>query len=260
MIRLSIIIPFLNSHELVRRQVLWFHKLNLPDEVELIFMDDGSRPPIEIPEPPCKNFRLIPTNDFRPWTSSLARNTAAKIAQGKYFLMTDGDYIVTREAVERGLTFNGDREGFKRYFGILDENGCLRTDHETLLQYGVDAEYLRTRKGKISPHPNNYIIRREVFQMIGGYDEFRILNRSYPQGEDRQFKRDLMKLAEEGIVKLPETDDRAIIYMFPNGQFCGDVDYNPFGLFHNLTRKTGNNYWYYHPKLASCKSVKDDRK
>jgi hypothetical protein len=29
--------------------------------------------------------------------------------------------------------------------------------------------------------------------------------------------------------------------MFPNGQYCGDVDYNPFNLFHALTRKTEYN-------------------
>jgi len=34
------------------------------------------------------------------------------------------------------------------------------------------------------------------------------------------------------------------LLMFPNGQYCGDVDYNPFGLFHTLTRKTDKNHWY----------------
>ena len=252
LIRLSIIIPFLNSHELVRRQVLWFKKLNLPDEVEVIWMDDGSDPPIVIRDSPCTNFHLIATNDFRPWTSSLARNKAAKLAQGEYFLMTDGDYIVTQQAVERALTFDGDREGFKRYFGILDENGELRTDEETLIRYGVNPEYFRSRKGKISPHPNNYIISRRVWDMVGGYDEDRILNREYPQGEDRKFKRDLMALQEKGLIKIEDDDRRAKIYMFPNGQFCydgRDVDANPFNLFHTLTRKTDNNYWYHHPKL-----------
>ena len=38
--------------------------------------------------------------------------------------------------------------------------------------------------------------------------------------------------------------DRTTLWMFPNGQFCGDVDYNPFGLFHGLTRKTEQNHWY----------------
>ncbi len=92
----------------------------------------------------------------------------------------------------------------------------------------------------------------------GGYDEFRILNRSYPQGEDRQFKRDLKKLAEEGKINLEDGDQRAKVYMLPTGQFCADgcdVDYTPFGLMHTLTRKTANNYWYHHPKLLRGREV-----
>lgn len=244
--RLSIIIPFLNSHEIVRRQVLWFKKQDLPDAVEIIFMDDGSEPALEVTDPP-RNFRLIPTNDKRPWTSSLARNKAAKLAEGAYFLMTDGDYIVPRAAVDRALSFQGDRLGFRRRFGVLDENGDLLYDDATLLKYGVSPDYLKKRKGWISPHPNNFIMRREVFELMGGYDEDLILTRPYPQGEDRHFKRDLMKLAEEGKIKLTD-EERATIFMFPNGQYCGDVDYNPFGLFHDLSRKTDNNPWFKHAR------------
>ena len=47
-IRLSIIIPVLNSHEIVRRQIEHFKKMDLPDDVELIIVDDGSDPPLEI--------------------------------------------------------------------------------------------------------------------------------------------------------------------------------------------------------------------
>ncbi len=39
--RLSIIIPVLNSHEIVRRQALHWEKLNLPDNIEIIIVDDG---------------------------------------------------------------------------------------------------------------------------------------------------------------------------------------------------------------------------
>lgn len=46
-IKLSIIIPVLNSHEIVRRQIEHFRKMNLPDDVELIIVDDGSDPPLE---------------------------------------------------------------------------------------------------------------------------------------------------------------------------------------------------------------------
>jgi len=46
-VKLSIIIPVLNSHEIVRRQIEHFRKMNLPDDVELIIVDDGSDPPLE---------------------------------------------------------------------------------------------------------------------------------------------------------------------------------------------------------------------
>jgi hypothetical protein len=39
-------------------------------------------------------------------------------------------------------------------------------------------------------------------------------------------------------------EHRPILYMFPNGKYCGDVDHNPFGLFHTLTRKTKQNPYY----------------
>jgi len=47
-IRLSIIIPVLNSHEIVRRQIAHFEKMDLPDDIELIIVDDGSDPPLEL--------------------------------------------------------------------------------------------------------------------------------------------------------------------------------------------------------------------
>ena len=46
--KLSIIIPVLNSHEIVRRQIEHFKKMDLPDDIELIIVDDGSDPPLEI--------------------------------------------------------------------------------------------------------------------------------------------------------------------------------------------------------------------
>ena len=42
--RLSIIIPVLNSHEVVRRQLLHFERIGLPPDTELILVDDGSDP------------------------------------------------------------------------------------------------------------------------------------------------------------------------------------------------------------------------
>jgi hypothetical protein len=61
------------------------------------------------------------------------------------------------------------------------------------------------------------------------------------------FKRTWTHFYKRGKVTL--CDYRPMLYMFPTGQFCGDVDFNPYGLFHDLTRKVEGNYWYhYHEK------------
>ena len=262
--KLSVIIPFLNSHELVRRQILWFKKMDLPDEVEILFMDDGSDPPLRTDDPP-RNFAIHATNDFRPWTSSLARNRAAKIAKGDYFLMTDGDYIVPKEAILRCLEYQGDKLRFRREFGVLDEFGNLTQDHAVLIAHGLPAERLAEKGTQFPPHPNNFCMRRETFFLIGGYDETRILSRPYPQGEDRGFKRAWAKLVEAGKVHddgLDPVDNRPTIYMIPNGQWGGDVDHNPLDqygkpLMHTLSRKTVENHWYTHPR-PGVKGIEDD--
>jgi hypothetical protein len=240
--------PFLNSHEIVRRQLIYMRNQNYPDDVEIIFMDDGSDPPLEIPKNPPKNFTLHATNDFRRWTSSIARNTGAKLAKGEYLFMVDGDYIISREAVEIARRFDEDRLGCRRQFGVLTEDGELTQAHDVLLQYGLVPGRIKERGVRIPPHPNHFVMRKAVYEEMGGYDEERILSLDYPQKEDTHFKRKLRRLQIDGKLRVSDTE-RPTLYMFPNGQFCGDVDYNPFGLFHNLTRKTAHNHWYSHPRF-----------
>jgi hypothetical protein len=128
----------------------------------------------------------------------------------------------------------------------LDENGNFTQDMEVMKAYGLVRDLVK--KGlRFSAHPNNFVIRREIFELIGGYREDYILSRPYPQKEDTEFKRRLVVLTEEGKIQRYD-GERPTIYMFPNGQFCGDVDYNPFNLFHTLSRKTKQNHWYLNPR------------
>jgi glycosyltransferase involved in cell wall biosynthesis len=242
--KLSIVVPVLNSHEIVRRQLLHFQKMGIPDGVEIIYMDDGSYPPLDNPGT-VRNLRIVQTHDNREWTWAIARNSGAKLAQGDYLLMTDIDYIIPRKAIEDALAFNGDYMGCRREFGILDENGDFTQDLDTLVKYGLLESRIPTRGVNLPAHPNNFVIRKSLFWEMGGYREDRV-GRPYPQGEDSLFKKQRCKFREAG--KLVESEYRPTIYMFPNGQFCGDVDFNPFGLFHDLSRKTEANYWYKHPR------------
>ena len=236
-IRLSIIVPVLNSHEIVRRQILHYQKIGVPSDIEIIFMDDGSDPPIA---GELKNLKIERTHDTRPWTWALARNKGAKLARGEYLLMTDLDYIISREAIKSALQFNGDKMRFKREFGVLDETGTFTQDIDVLKTYGLLPERIRTRGVKLAPHPNNFVMRKDLFFAMGGYRED-CIGLPYPQGEDTLFKQIWAEWLKAGRVK--DHDYRPTIYMFPNGRYCGDVDSNPFGLFHNLSRKSRKNPW-----------------
>jgi len=247
--KLSIVISVLNSHEIVRRQFLHFENLGLPKDVEILIMDDGSTPPLEY-HGNLSNLQIIPVNNptlthrkdgmFADGRVSVARNLGAKMAKGDSILMTDIDYVIMGDSIDAGRTLKYDKQGFRRQFGVLDENGCLTQNLDVLRKHGLMEE--RIANGlRFSPHPNNFIMRRSVFFDIGGY-RTNILEREYPSGGDRWFKRDWSKRFAEGKVTI--SPERTTLYMFPNGQWCGDVDADPLNLFHGLSRKTKSNHWY----------------
>ncbi len=221
--RVSIVIAILNSHEVVRRQLLHFEKLNLSDDVEIIFIDDGSEPPLQ---GSLKNLTIYPTNDKRPWTQPIARNIGAKMAKGEYLICTDIDHILSRPLIDMVLNTDYDVIRFKREAGVLDENGEFTQDMDVLHSYG----YEKHRTLKMNPHGNSYAIRRELFLELGGSQQ----RTSYPNRDEQKIKRGLHRLGDK--VKMLTDDGRPTIYMIPNGRFCGEKDFNPFGLFHNLPR------------------------
>jgi len=212
--------------------------MNLPDSVEFIILDDGSDVPLK---GEMRNLTIYFTNDKRPWTVELARNLGARMARGEYFLMTDIDYIIPKDAIESALELKEDKMRFKRQFGVLDENGNLTQDFDVLRKYGLLESRIQERGVNLAPHPNNFVMRKEAFWSLGGYQED-LVDRPYPNKGDTYFKRAWSRAYENGAVTMCEY--RPTLYMFPNGQYCGDVDYNPFNLFHDLTRKTETNYWY----------------
>jgi glycosyltransferase involved in cell wall biosynthesis len=244
--KLSVIVSVLNSHEILRRQMLHWSKMDLPDDVEIIYLDDGSDPPLVRPGWAQKNIRIHATNDFRPWTVEVARNLGARMAKGRNLLMTDVDYIIGRDSIEAGRNLTLDKQCFRRQFGVLDEEGNVTQDMAILKQYGLEEGRARTRGVNMPPHPNNFIMNRDCFFRLGGYRED-LVDRPYPNKGDTYWKRTWAEARERGEVTI--NADRTTLFMFPNGQYCGDVDYNPFGLFHDLTRKTEQNHWYMKGKV-----------
>lgn len=240
-INLSIIITVLNSHEILRRQLLHFDKIGIPEGVEVIILDDGSTPQLEASPRPW--LTIHKTNDFREWTWAVARNTGAKLAKGKYFIMVDLDHIITREIIDQVLAFKGDHIRFNREFAVLDKDGNFTQNIDVLRSYGL----LKERDIHLNPHRNQFAMHKDLYWKMGGYREDRI-GKPYPQREDGDFAKLWDKFYEKGEIKdfddLVGYDKRTTLYMFPNGKYCGDVDSNPFNLFHTLTRKTNKNPYY----------------
>jgi glycosyltransferase involved in cell wall biosynthesis len=231
--KLSIVIPVLNSHEIVRRQLLYFKKMPLPDDAEIILIDDGSEPPLTRNGYGLMNLTILYTNDKRPWTQPIARNMGAKAARGEFLITTDIDHIISKQLIEFSKNSKYDYGRFKREFGIITENGDFTQDVDILKEYGFPTERLKSR-GLHLPVHHSMFIRRSVYFDAGGFPEERI---TYPNREEAVIRQELFRMQAKGkITKCPD-DEREIIYMFPNGHYCGDVDYNPFNLFHTLSRK-----------------------
>jgi glycosyltransferase involved in cell wall biosynthesis len=228
----SIIIAVLESYEVVRRQVLWFDRWMKPfaDRWELVIVDDGSEPAIEI-EPP-KNYRLrllrVPPHE-QPWTQPAARNLGvASCVNSEYVYMTDIDHIITPEAVEDADQFDGDKLHFHRQIGALDERGVLLLSDADLLAFGAQPKDLKKR----DEHYNTFSIRKAIHDKLGGYDE-RFCGKY--GGDDTDYARRYGELHYSGGCKRSEMS-RASIYVFP------DPKSDRKEIFHSLRRR-GHTEW-----------------
>ena len=232
--KLSIIHPILDSHEIVRRQILHYEKMNLPDNVEIILMDDGSIPPLSFHRE-VKNLTIYPTNDFRDWSEHIARNKGAEIASGEYVALIDIDYIIPRETIDILLKFDGDKMNIKRRFGILDKHGDILHDRKTLKTWGLQKKWLK--RTHVPGHRSQFIMRKSLFQEIGGYRED-LSGKAHPMGggAGQYFFKKWTRWENKGKVKSDE--NKVSVFFFPAGKHCdgGDINYNPFGIFHNLSR------------------------
>lgn len=218
--KVSVVISVYQSYEIVRRQVLHFMKMDLP--FELIIVDDGSEPPIK--------WASYQTGNKLAWTQGLGRNLGASKAKGEYLFMTDIDHIISKEAMEDALNFTGNKMIFRRQVGVLDELGNLRQDKETLGEWGYDKDNLDA-----SVHGNTFVIKKSIFDELGGYSPEHSLKGYHPKSHDGDDCHFNTKWNRKFAGTRPEMGRD--IYMFPTGRFNKTGDLNPFGFFHNLSQE-----------------------
>lgn len=177
MAELSIIIAVLDSHEVVKRQLFHFEKMNLPDEVEFIIVDDGSIPPLKdylkenVKRTIGLNYLIIETNDQRKWSQPCARNTGAHVASSERLLMTDIDHVLSKEAIEFCLQSDADKVMFPRHWAVLDEGGGISQSPHVLHKYGLPKKIWEERKFNGGMHHNTFMMQKKHFMELDGYDE-----------------------------------------------------------------------------------------
>lgn len=236
--KVSIVMAVLNSPEIARRQILHYNKLNLPDDVEVLFIDDGSDPPLDLSFIK-KNFNFLQfaTKDFRPWTQPTARNFGVRRAVGEYLICTDLDHIIDNDAIAAARNPQGyDIIRFSRQAAVLDEDGNFTQDIGVLREWGLMERYIR-RNFKLAPHGNSYIFRKELYEELGGVSERYCGTGVYPNREELPLKQKVKPLYYSGEIKLWDKPPKPTIYMIPNGKYCGHINFNPFGFFHTLDRR-----------------------
>lgn len=234
-IKVTIIVSIYNSHGVLARQIKHLHSMALPEDVEVIIVDDGSRPPFARQDYDLNNLSIYRTDNQLAWTQGLGRNLGAAKARGDYLLMTDADHILSRAAIEDARQFAGDRLMFPRFFGVLLEDGTLSQDLPVLREYGLDVDHLGRRGLYASVHLNTFSIRRATFEHLGGYDPEHSLVGLHPvsrRGDDCYFNTKWNHFAQERGIEIVLGSP---IYMFPIGRFHIRGETNPMGLFHNLS-------------------------
>jgi glycosyltransferase involved in cell wall biosynthesis len=153
-------------------------------QIEVIIVDDGSPEPavdVERPEglPALRIYRVL---EDRPWHQHAARNLGAKMAHGPWLLLTDIDHVLTAESADALLKRAHRLHGNTAYM-------LHRVEADTGLPTVND-------RGQLKPHPNSFVMSRDLYWRCGGYDEE---FRGY--GTDGLFKQRLFSIAEKGFLK-----------------------------------------------------------
>lgn len=158
--KLTIVMPFyLNRGMLGLQYMNWAAWPDpLKASVSVILVDDGSpdaAADVERPDglPEISIYRLI---EDKPWHQHAARNLGAHFAPEGWMLLTDMDHVLTAE-------------------NCLSLLGKLRKLDSTAIymlnRVEADTGLQTSQNGRPKPHPNSFVVTRETFWKIGGYDE-----------------------------------------------------------------------------------------
>ncbi len=193
---LTLVLPYyMNPGMLQEQQTCW---ASYPDEyrshLHVIVVDDGS------PERPAADvFEMVPGLasqslyrvgvDVR-WNWLTCRNIGMHHAPTEWALLTDIDHLVPLETLQTLLRMKLHANQVYR---------LSRVDAPHPLPYALTDCSVRMKKDRVHIHPNTWLMTREMYDTVGGYDE----RFSGCYGTDYDF-RDRVKAHARAITILEE--------------------------------------------------------
>ena len=163
---ITLIIPYYNQPRMLARQMAEWRQY--APGIDIILVDDGSpRPAVPLVYRHADDRLLTHLRVYRilediPWNRNMARNLGAHEAKTAWILQTDIDHILTADCTPALLGFVPDPKRWY-YFRRWRQGAADATRKKDSL--ADTCSY-----GKIQPHMDSYLMRRELF-LLSPYDE-----------------------------------------------------------------------------------------
>jgi len=188
--RLTLIYPYYDCAKFFARQVAKWRLL--PQDIRvltnIIVVDDGSPVPALLPVDLPFRLRLFRIEVDVRWNWLAARNIGAYHADEGWLLLTDMDHVVPERTLQ-SLIWSYPDPSVVYLFSRREHTGA-----------------------PVHPHSASYLMTREMFWRIGGYDE--ALSGYY--GTDGEFRRRVARraplhLLQEELIRYEYVDDASVL-------------------------------------------------
>lgn len=189
---LTLIMPYFDNAAMLGLQYEGWRKWpgKYRRRLKVVLVDDGSEnaPAGTVARPRgIPDVEIYRVTENRPWHQHGARNLGAHVAPEGWLLLTDMDHVLTAESA--GLLFKA-----------MDKGGL---DPETIYMLDrVEADTgLPTLNGSglPKPHPNSFVVTRDLYWRIGGYDE----RATGIYGTDALFRHRAFTIGKRGHLNIP---------------------------------------------------------
>lgn len=189
---ISLVMPYYMNPGMLRLQYRNFQSwpARARNEIKVIIVDDGSptSPAENVPRPyDMPTIEIYRVLQDKPWHQHGARNLGAHVADSEWLLLTDMDHVLEPD---HAMELRGNIA--KK---LLDPRAVYMLDR-------IEAdtrEPTRAPNGVLKPHPNSFVLTRDLYWQIGGYDE----RATGIYGTDKLFRQRAFSIGHQQHLSIP---------------------------------------------------------